>query len=202
MYLLNKCSLTLFLWQAIDTKEAERQWIVNHLGHTMNIHLTHYRQTSDLLERVQVAKLLLIQDFGVVNSFVGKRLEDIQLEGRFSTTPRMQEKALKLKVVLAKQVPDHRSRAPYGTRHPSRKSKLKFQANTSVFQSGCLSVAPLFVLFSFSLACRSACLFFLLSFLYPFFLSFFLLQCATRVGLSVSHVVSCWRSINHVPKMI
>lgn len=56
---------------------------MTHLGHNMDVHMAHYRQTSDLLERVQVAKLLLIQDMGVVGKFVGKKLEEIQLEGKF-----------------------------------------------------------------------------------------------------------------------
>ena len=61
--------------------------MVDHLGHTMDVHRVHYRQTSDLLERVDVAKILLIQDMGLVSKYRGKRIEDIQLEGKsnFST---------------------------------------------------------------------------------------------------------------------
>ncbi|OWF39284.1 hypothetical protein KP79_PYT22704 [Mizuhopecten yessoensis] len=66
--------------QSLDTNESEMQWILQHLGHTMDVHKTHYRQTSDLLERVEVAKVLLIQDFGMVHKFVGKQLKDIQME--------------------------------------------------------------------------------------------------------------------------
>ena len=51
------------------------------MGHTMDVHLTHYRQTSDILERVEIAKILLIQDTNQVGRFVGKKMEDIQLEG-------------------------------------------------------------------------------------------------------------------------
>lgn len=68
-------------FQSLDTNQSERQWIYDHLGHTMNVHQTHYRQSSDILERVDVAKVLLIQDFGVVNQYIGKRLQDIQMEG-------------------------------------------------------------------------------------------------------------------------
>ena len=67
--------------QCLDTTEAQRQWIITHMGHTMDVHLTHYRQTSDILERVEIAKILLIQDTNQVGRFVGKKMEDIQLEG-------------------------------------------------------------------------------------------------------------------------
>jgi hypothetical protein len=66
----------------LDTTENERQWVVDHLGHTMNVHLQHNRQTSDILERVEVAKIPLIQDLGLVNKYRGKQLKDIELNGR------------------------------------------------------------------------------------------------------------------------
>lgn len=68
--------------QALDTSEAERSWIIQHLGHNMDVHLHHYRQTSDVLERTEVAKILLIQDFGIVPHYVGRKLSDIQLDGK------------------------------------------------------------------------------------------------------------------------
>ena len=40
-----------------------------------------YRATSDLLERTQIAKILLLQDQNRVGEFRNKSLEDIQLEG-------------------------------------------------------------------------------------------------------------------------
>jgi hypothetical protein len=48
----------------------------------MDVHLHHYRQTSDVLERTEVAKILLIQDFGIVPHYVGRKLSDIQLDGK------------------------------------------------------------------------------------------------------------------------
>nr|XP_034316735.1 uncharacterized protein LOC109620100 isoform X4 [Crassostrea gigas] len=71
--------------QALDTSEAERSWIIQHLGHNMDVHLHHYRQTSDVLERTEVAKILLIQDFGIVPHYVGRKLSDIQLDDIIST---------------------------------------------------------------------------------------------------------------------
>lgn len=57
--------------QSFDTTENERQWVIEYLGHTMKIHLSYYRQTSDILERVEIAKLLLIQDMGLVSQYRG-----------------------------------------------------------------------------------------------------------------------------------
>lgn len=69
--------------KSLDTIENERQWVVDHLGHTMKIHLNYYRQTSDILERVEIAKLLLIQNMGLVSQYRGKQLKDIQVSGEY-----------------------------------------------------------------------------------------------------------------------
>ena len=52
------------------------------MGHTLNVHKIHYRQTSDILERIDVAKILLLQDLGKMGNYHGKSLKDIQLEGK------------------------------------------------------------------------------------------------------------------------
>ena len=56
-------------------------WVCEHLGHSFDVHRQHYRAMSDVLERVQIAKILLIQDLNLVSKFHGKKLDDIQLEG-------------------------------------------------------------------------------------------------------------------------
>lgn len=56
---------------------------MDHLGHTMDVHRVHYRQTSDIIERVDIAKLLMIQDMGLVGRFKGKNLEEIQFDGSY-----------------------------------------------------------------------------------------------------------------------
>ncbi|XP_069109622.1 uncharacterized protein [Argopecten irradians] len=81
----NMRKYTATMLQAMNTTDAERQWVIDHLGHTMNVHREHYRQTSDLLERVEVAKILLIQDLNLVGKFHGKKLKDIQLDDIVAT---------------------------------------------------------------------------------------------------------------------
>lgn len=67
--------------QVLDMSRSQLDWMCAHLGHTLDVHKSHYRARSDVLERIEVAKILLIQDRGLVKQFVGKRLEDIQFEG-------------------------------------------------------------------------------------------------------------------------
>ena len=61
---------------------SQLDWVCDHLGHTMDVHRTHYRARSDILERIEVAKILLMQDNGLTSKYVGKRIEDIQIGGK------------------------------------------------------------------------------------------------------------------------
>ena len=56
--------------------------VTNHLGHAMKVHVIHYRQTMADIERSQVAKLLLIQDYGIAGQFCNKSLSEIKFEGK------------------------------------------------------------------------------------------------------------------------
>lgn len=62
-------------------KDHELKWIVNHLGHTEKVHLQHYRATSGLIERLDVAKLMLLQEKNMVGQFAGVELKDITFDG-------------------------------------------------------------------------------------------------------------------------
>ncbi|XP_021345084.1 uncharacterized protein LOC110445054, partial [Mizuhopecten yessoensis] len=77
----NMRRLMATLCQAIDITPQQQQWIVDHLGHTLDVHKIHYKCTSDMIERVDIAKLLLMMDNRLLGKFKGKRLEDIQLDG-------------------------------------------------------------------------------------------------------------------------
>ncbi|KAJ8045348.1 N-lysine methyltransferase KMT5A-B [Holothuria leucospilota] len=66
--------------QGLNITPQQQQWLIDHMGHTLNIHRVHYRCTSDLIERVDIAKLLILMDAGLTSRFKGKKLEDIQLE--------------------------------------------------------------------------------------------------------------------------
>lgn len=62
-------------------KDHQLKWLCNHLGHTGKLHETHYRATSGLIERVEIAKLLLIQENNMAGQFAGQDLSEIQFEG-------------------------------------------------------------------------------------------------------------------------
>lgn len=59
----------------------EQQWLMNHLGHSLDIHKIHYRQTSGVIERVDIAKLMLLQEFDIAGKYAGKKLGDIDMQG-------------------------------------------------------------------------------------------------------------------------
>jgi len=68
--------------QIFDLSPQEQQWLVNHLGHSLDVHKIHYRQTSGIIERVDIAKLMLMQEFNVAGKYAGKKLENIDLTGK------------------------------------------------------------------------------------------------------------------------
>uniref|UniRef100_A0A8W8MMI4 Uncharacterized protein n=1 Tax=Magallana gigas TaxID=29159 RepID=A0A8W8MMI4_MAGGI len=68
------------LFHVIGLKEHQLKWLCNHLGHTGNVHETHNRATSGLIERVKIANLLLIQENNMAGQFAGQDLSEIQFE--------------------------------------------------------------------------------------------------------------------------
>ena len=66
--------------------DAQYKWVYQHMGHTENLHKLHYRSMSDIIERVEMAKLLFIEDNNLVHKFVGKTLQDIQMSCIISVT--------------------------------------------------------------------------------------------------------------------
>ena len=53
--------------------------VLNHMGHTWDVHRDFYRQYSSIIERLDVAKLLIIQDMNVVGDHRKKSLHDIDI---------------------------------------------------------------------------------------------------------------------------
>ncbi|XP_033740934.1 uncharacterized protein LOC117327839, partial [Pecten maximus] len=68
------------LSQVIDMKDHELEWLCSHLGHTSEIHKLHYRSTSGFIERVNIGKLMVLQDLNIAGHFKGQRLQDIDIE--------------------------------------------------------------------------------------------------------------------------
>ena len=56
--------------------------ICNHLGHTQKVHDLVYRQTSGMIQRLDIAKLMLIQEHNIAGKFQKKKLSEIQFDGK------------------------------------------------------------------------------------------------------------------------
>ena len=65
----------------LDLKDSELQWVIKHLGHSIDVHQTYYRCLENVIEKAKVAKLLVLCDEGRMGKFVGKKIEDIRFEG-------------------------------------------------------------------------------------------------------------------------
>lgn len=76
-----KACKIFYLFQVIGLKDHEMKWLCRHLGHTRKVHEQHYRATSGLIERLDIAKLMLIQESNQHGKFHGKSLKDINFAG-------------------------------------------------------------------------------------------------------------------------
>lgn len=48
------------------------------MGHSLDVHHIHYRPTLDVIERIDITKILLMMDYGQVGKFKGKKLRGAQ----------------------------------------------------------------------------------------------------------------------------
>ena len=85
---VNKFSEYLFFSQAFNLSDKEMGHVVNHLGHTMDVHCLNYSQTSSIIERLDIAKLMILQETNahgkytnVHGKFKDMELKDIDLQG-------------------------------------------------------------------------------------------------------------------------
>ncbi|XP_062610759.1 uncharacterized protein LOC134272385 isoform X2 [Saccostrea cucullata] len=80
IYANNLRKHTATIAQALNLNDTEMKYICNHLGHTQKVHDLVYRQTSGMIERLDIAKLMLIQEFNVVGKYQNKKLSEIQFD--------------------------------------------------------------------------------------------------------------------------
>ena len=57
--------------------DADMNQILNHMGHTWEVHRTYYRHYDSIGERLDVAKLLMLQDQNRLNEYRQKGLTNI-----------------------------------------------------------------------------------------------------------------------------
>ena len=72
--------------QVLDLSGNELEWLANHMGHDLSIHKQYYRLQDHTLELAKISKLLLAIDKGSAN-LVGMKLDDISLQGMYSSIP-------------------------------------------------------------------------------------------------------------------
>ena len=53
--------------------------VLNHMGHTWDVHRDYYRQYSTIAERLDVTKILLLQDQNKVHEYSKKGLDEIDI---------------------------------------------------------------------------------------------------------------------------
>ena len=61
--------------------DAELKLVADHLGHNINIHYNIYRQPTSLIEKTKVARVLVAVDNGCIESFNGRDLKNIDIDG-------------------------------------------------------------------------------------------------------------------------
>ncbi|XP_038073460.1 uncharacterized protein LOC119741677 isoform X2 [Patiria miniata] len=66
--------------QILNLKDSQLDWLADHLGHSINVHRDYYRLSAPTIELTKVAKLMLAIDSGNVGKFVGKSLDEIDLD--------------------------------------------------------------------------------------------------------------------------
>ena len=71
--------------QALALNDFQFQHVLKHLGHSRKVHLENYRLQAPAIERLEIAKILLMQDRGVQSTFRDKPLSEISYEEILST---------------------------------------------------------------------------------------------------------------------
>lgn len=68
------------LTQAMSLTEFQFQHVLKHLGHSRKVHLENYRIDAPIIERVELGKILMMQDRNVQNEFTDIPLSSITFE--------------------------------------------------------------------------------------------------------------------------
>ena len=68
--------------QIIDLQPSELEWLASHMGHDISVHREYYRLHDSTLELSKVSRLLLAIDEGSASKWKGKKLSEIQLDGK------------------------------------------------------------------------------------------------------------------------
>ena len=65
----------------MNINDQQQRYITDHLGHNLDVHQIFYRATSDIVERLDLAKVLILLDKGTIGKYRGLRIEDVEMSG-------------------------------------------------------------------------------------------------------------------------
>ena len=64
----------------LSLTDGDINQVLNHMGHTWEVHKDYYRQYDSVGERLEIAKILMLQDQNRLNEFRDKNLGEIDVE--------------------------------------------------------------------------------------------------------------------------
>ena len=67
--------------KVVSLTDNEKEYVANHLGHTMKVHKDYYRLSDATIELAKVSKLLIASEQGTIGTLVGKNLDQITIDG-------------------------------------------------------------------------------------------------------------------------
>ncbi|XP_071810895.1 uncharacterized protein [Apostichopus japonicus] len=117
--------------QGLDISPQQQQWVVDHMGHTLDVHHIHYRSTLDVIERIDITKILLMMDCGQIGRFKGKKIEEIKLEDLIdqsevqSALPEQKEEEEEYVPDLPQEEDEQDAASLFGAGHSEKKSRKR-----------------------------------------------------------------------------
>ena len=73
-------TLNLTTIKVFNLKENEKQWVMDLLGHTLDVDDLHYKTVSSTMQRTKVEKLLEALEAGQIDKYRGKNLHESDYE--------------------------------------------------------------------------------------------------------------------------
>ena len=70
--------------------KMELMELARHMGHDLSVHKKFYRLQEDVIELAKVSKLLIAVEDGRAADYAGKSLDDIDLDGRYQISYKVQ----------------------------------------------------------------------------------------------------------------
>lgn len=66
--------------QVLDLEDKELDWLARHMGHDIRVHREYYRLHESTIELAKVSKILAVVDEGSISKWVGKPLDQIDVD--------------------------------------------------------------------------------------------------------------------------